>query len=168
MDRQLYSLLYIQGVLLVQGLFGNPDQFQNAHMQDFIIYLLLFWFISGFRMILLPVLLMVMTSCLFTSGIPRLTNNAMLWKRLGLNRAIGNERPQITSTKKKGESTVYFIKLPPQPVYYSAFNLLPTSNDQKKPTPDPFETVKILFKFLIIIYRDISLFFLLVGWEVRY
>ncbi|EFX89964.1 hypothetical protein DAPPUDRAFT_309638 [Daphnia pulex] len=85
-----------------------------------------------------------MTSCLLTSGIPRLTSNAMLWKRLGLNRGIGNERPQITSSKKKGESTVYFIKLPPQPHYYSAFNLLPTSNDQKN-TPEPFETVSVDF-----------------------
>lgn len=99
-------------------------------------------------MILLPVVLMVMTSCLLTSGIPRLTSNAMLWKRLGLNRGIGNERPQITSSKKKGESTVYFIKLPPQPHYYSPFNLLPTSNDQKN-TPEPFETVNFVFKLLL-------------------
>ena len=80
-------------------------------------------------------------------------NNALLWKRLGLNRAIGDEggQPQITSSKKKGESTVYLIKLPPQPHYYIPLNYLPAAGDKdsdepsgaKKAisTPDPFETV---------------------------
>jgi len=124
---------------------------------SFIHFIFLVLFVE-FRMILLPVLLMVITSCLLSSGIPRLTNNAMLWKRLGLNRGIGNERPQITSSKKKGESTVYFIKLPPQPHYYSAFNLLPTSNDQKN-TPEPFETVNVFNYY----YQD--LFFFVEGTE---
>jgi len=80
-------------------------------------------------------------------------NNALLWKRLGLNRAIGDEgaQPQITSSKKKGESTVYLIKLPPQPHYYIPLNYLPAGDkdDKDEPngakkaisTPDPFETV---------------------------
>ncbi|XP_032780755.1 uncharacterized protein LOC116919020 [Daphnia magna] len=99
--------------------------------------------LTSFRMILLPVILVVMTGCWPASADPRLSN-ALLWKRLGLNRAIGSERPQITSSKKKGESTVYFIKLPPQPHYYSAFNLLPSSGYQKN-TPEPFETVSVDF-----------------------
>lgn len=103
---------------------------------------------DGFRILLLSALLMVMTGCQPGSAVPRL-NNAMLWKRLGLNRAIGSERPQITSSKKKGESTVYFIKLPPQPHYYIPLNILPSSGGssssgfQQKSTPDPFETVNI-------------------------
>ena len=107
-------------------------------------FFLFFVFFAGFRIALLSVLLMVMTGCQPSSAIPRL-NNAMLWKRLGLNRAIGGERPQITSSKKKGESTVYYIKLPPQPHYYIPLNLLPSSGSgsgyQQKNTPEPFETV---------------------------
>ena len=110
-------------------------------------YLFTFFFSSLlkkllYRIALLSVVLIVMTSCQLSSAIPRL-NNAMLWKRLGLNRAIGaGNRPQITSTKKKGESTVYFIKLPPQPHFYIPFNLLPSTGYQKS-TPEPFETVSL-------------------------
>ena len=105
--------------------------------------------------LLLLVLLMVMTCCHPTTSAasPGLMNNALLWKRLGLNRAIGDEggQPQITSSKKKGESTVYLIKLPPQPHYYIPLNYLSAAGDKdsdepsgaKKAisTPDPFETV---------------------------
>lgn len=84
---------------------------------------------------------MVIASCPAGSAVPRL-NNAMLWKRLGLNRAIGEDRPQITSSKKKGESTVYYIKLPPQPHYYIPLNILTSAGGYQKSTPDPFETVR--------------------------
>lgn len=109
--------------------------------------------------LLLLVLLMVMTCCHPTTSAasPGLMNNALLWKRLGLNRAIGDEggQPQITSSKKKGESTVYLIKLPPQPHYYIPLNYLSAAGDKdsdepsgaKKAisTPDPFETVSLDF-----------------------
>ena len=115
--------------------------------------------------LLLASMLMLMIGCdgSTASPSPGLMNNALLWKRLGLNRAIGDEheggQPQITSSKKKGESTVYLIKLPPQPHYYIPLNYLPSGNDKdsssnqlnkqlsggaKKAissTPDPFETV---------------------------
>lgn len=91
-------------------------------------------------------LALVMTGCRLSSASPKL-NNAMLWKRLGLNRAIGEDRPQITTAKKKGESTVYFIKLPPQPHYYIPLNALPSGGQYEgrhKPTPDPFQTVRVV------------------------
>jgi len=78
------------------------------------------------------------------SADPGLMNNALLWKRLGLNRAVmGGDAPKISSTKKRGESTVYYIKLPPQPNYYIPLNYIPSSGDPltKDTTPDPFETV---------------------------
>jgi len=64
----------------------------------------------------------------------------MLWRRLGLNRAIDVDdvaaRPQMTTSKRKGESTVYFIKLPPGSNYYATLNHLAPSEDFKKVSMD--------------------------------
>lgn len=64
----------------------------------------------------------------------------MLWRRLGLNRAIdvdnGGSRPQLTTSKRKGESTVYLIKLPPQSHYYATLNHLGPAEQFKKVSMD--------------------------------
>ena len=77
--------------------------------------------------------------CHESTGKSGLINNGLLWSRLGLNRAVGG--PHISSQKKKGESTVYFIKLPPQPHYYIPINHI-KSYDQPDKTK-PFKTVKM-------------------------
>ena len=84
---------------------------------------------------------------------PGQMNTSLLWKRLGLNRAIGDGRPQISSTKKKGESTVYFIKLPPQPHYYIPSNYFPASTYDKDKTPAPFEKVASFAYMQIVAFR---------------
>lgn len=105
------------------------------------------------RVILLSVCFVLLLLMTLTSASPGLMNNALLWKRLGLNRAIGVDaegQPKITASKKKGESTVYFIKLPPQPHYYIPLNYIPSGDlskeDKDNSTPDPFETVSHLLR----------------------
>ena len=69
-------------------------------------------------------------------------SRSVLWKRLGLNRAIGEDRPEITSSRRKGESTMYFIKLPPQPHYYAPFNYLDDEDRQHNPQSNDFQKVR--------------------------
>ena len=90
----------------------------------------------SFRTLLL---LMTTLAALATCDPGRLSPS-LLWKRLGLNRAIGG--PQISSMKKTGQSTVYFIKLPPQPHYYIPSNYFAPEPSRDDPA-DPFEKVSV-------------------------
>ncbi|XP_065558457.1 uncharacterized protein LOC136026103 [Artemia franciscana] len=53
-------------------------------------------------------------------------------QRMSVGRHIGDQRPQISQTKKEGESAIYYIRLPPQPYFYNDFNEFDSSYTKKR------------------------------------
>lgn len=89
-------------------------------MYNFII-LNVFFCSSLFRSTI-PLLLVVVVVCSVNAASP----NHALFSRFGLARWEGPDKPQLFTSRRIGESSVYYIKLPPSQYYYTPFQQDPT------------------------------------------